>query len=212
VATLLEEASQRFPFSREVYERQAVVHLRRKDVAGYRTVCAEASKRCPDDDNVLGAQSMWKAWLCTMGPAGVANWDDLVAWSERAEKQLPDLEKSSASEDLKSIIRYLALSARTAVLYRAGQHSEALGRLKALAAAGEKRGEGLHLPLIALVNAQLGHTTEARAWLRKSRAWLDNPNNRGANPLQIAPWAYRLSVKLLHEEAEQLLAGKVEQE
>jgi hypothetical protein len=206
----LTEAEKFVGFSPRISERQAVLQLQFEKPEQYRSICAEVLKQLParPSDKLPLETILWSSWLCTLGPDGSADWDRLLAWTSRLEQRLLEMEKGEALDEIESLVLYLGLYARVAVLFRAGKNDEALKLIDRLAQSSSKRPEGLHSPLMALVRARAGQPTEARACLVQSRRWLDGPRAKDTGLLGMPPWIGKLSVRLLHREAEKLLADQ----
>ena len=85
-----------------------------------------------------------------------------------------------------------------------GRYNDALQRLKEAHALQPEGGECLDAFWLALCHARLGHTEEARRWLKEGSQWLGTALQRKSteNPL---PWDQRLICQHLQREAEALL-------
>ena len=123
---------------------------------GYVKACAHLVDRCGKDK---GPRSYHVARACTLAPHAVAH---LSLPGRLAEKEL-----QGARE-------FWSLTEQGALAYRAGRFQEAVPlfaqSLKADATPGRAV---LNWLWLALANQRLGKAEEARRWLGKAQAWLD---------------------------------------
>lgn len=131
-------------------------------LAGDRQGYAEACARMIDtvSNNKTNIRAYHTARACTLAPGAVADWQ---VPSRLAEAEL----KASEGE-------FWSLTQRGALLVRAGQDKEALGRFAESLEAGPRPGQMVVNWLwLALANDHLGNDEEARRWQQQAQAWLD---------------------------------------
>ena len=113
--------------------------------------------RCGKDK---GPRSYHVARACTLAPDAVA---DASLPGRLAEKELKD----SARE-------FWSLTEQGALAYRAGRFQQAVPFFEQSLQADPKPGRAvLNWLWLALANQRLGKAEEARRWLNKAQAWLD---------------------------------------
>jgi tetratricopeptide (TPR) repeat protein len=127
------------------------------DRPGYARACAHMIDKYGKPD---GPRAYHVARACTLAEAAVAE-PSLPA--RLAEKELKD-----------SAGAFWSLTERGALAYRAGQHQEALPFFEKGLEAESKPGRAVVTWLwLALAHQRLGKSVEARRWLDKAAAWLD---------------------------------------
>ena len=127
------------------------------DRPGYVKACAHLVDRCGKDK---GPRSYHVARACTLAPHAVA---DMSLPGRLAEKEL----KASARE-------FWSLTEQGALAYRAGRFQEAVPFFEQSLRADPRPGRAvLNWLWLALANQRLGKAEEARRWLNKAQAWLD---------------------------------------
>jgi tetratricopeptide (TPR) repeat protein len=127
------------------------------DRPGYVKACAHLVDRCGNDK---GPRSYHVARACTLAPEAVA---DTSLPGRLAEKEL----EASARQ-------FWSLAEQGALAYRAGRFQEAVPFFEQSLQADPKPGRAvLNWLWLALANQRLGQADEARRWLNKARAWLD---------------------------------------
>jgi len=172
----------------------AVLYLHVGDVEGYRTACEQMLRHYTQTTT---GQDYEVAWVCSIGPGAVTDWARPV---QVAEKSVAISPKNSAY-----------LTALGAVLYRAGRYEEALGRLDEAMKENTYGGSLSCWLFLALAHHRLGHAAEARSYLDKAAAWLDQSTpekprdaRMGATPVL---WSHWLEAQLLRCEAEAVIRG-----
>ena len=127
------------------------------DRPGYARACAHMIEPCGKDG---GPRAYHVARACTLAPDAVA---DASLPGRLAEKELQD----SARE-------FWSLTEQGALAYRAGRFQEAVPFFEQSLQADPKPGRAvLNWLWLALANQRLGKAEEARRWLDKAQAWLD---------------------------------------
>jgi tetratricopeptide (TPR) repeat protein len=153
------------------------------DDAGLRRACSELLDRSGRSTGSLTANDV--AWYCVLAPDAVAN--------SAAPVRLAELAVNGAQ----AAARPTYLNTLGTALYRAGRFQEAIGRLEE----GIRQGGGEGLPqdwtFLALAHHQLGHHTEAHAWLDRLRAYRPNESSEHS-------WE-ELEIRLLRREAEAVI-------
>ena len=138
------------------FEYAAVSYLS-SNHPGYAKACAYLVERCGKPD---GPRAYLVARTCTLAPDAVA---DASLPGRLAEKELK-----------KATHQFWALTERGALAYRSGRFKEAVPLFEQSLKADPMPGKAVVNWLwLALANQQLGKTDEARRWLEKSQAWLD---------------------------------------
>ena len=140
-----------------VWFEYAALLLLSGDRPGYVRACAHMIERCGKDG---GPRSYHVARACTLAPDAVA---DASLPGRLAEKELQD----SARE-------FWSLTEQGALAYRAGRFQQAVPLFEQSLQADPKSGRAvLNWLWLALANQRLGKAEEARRWLEKAQAWLD---------------------------------------
>jgi hypothetical protein len=99
-----------------------------------------------------------------------------------------------------------------AALYRADSFQDSVLRLdEAMKAAGREEGTAQTWLFLAMAHHRLGHADEAKRWLDKAGKWIDEntkekPKDGAAGP--SLSWDQGLELKLIRQEAEELITGK----
>jgi tetratricopeptide (TPR) repeat protein len=172
----------------------AALSLLSGDRPGYVKACAHMIERCGKDG---GPRSYHVARTCTLAPDGVA---DASLTGRLAEKELED----SGQE-------FWSLTEQGALAYRAGRFQQAVPLFEQSLQADLKSGRAvLNRLWLALANHRLGKADEARRWLNKAQAWLDQ--YRDGMParadeelgLHLHNW---LEAHVLRREAEALISS-----
>ena len=126
------------------------------DRPGYVKACAHLVDRCGKDK---GPRSYHVARACTLAPHAVA---DMSLPGRLAEKELQGSRE------------FWSLTEQGALAYRAGRFQEAVPLLERSLRANPKPGAAvLNWLWLALAHQRLGKAEEARRWLGKAQAWLD---------------------------------------
>ncbi len=130
------------------------------------------------------------AWTCVLVPRAVADLEPIVGLAEKAHSQAG------------------FVSAHGAALFRAGRYPEALPRLHQALKASKKEGTAFDWLFLAMTYQRLSKADEARQWLAKAAAWLDQAaDSPGRFPLY---WDERIALRLLRQEAETVVWEKKE--
>jgi tetratricopeptide (TPR) repeat protein len=135
----------------------AALSLLLGDRSAYTRTCAHLIERC---GKAGGPRSYHVARACTLAPDAVA---DASLPGRLAEKELKD----SARE-------FWSLTEQGALAYRAGEFQQAVPFFEQSLQADARPGRAvLNWLWLALANQRLGKAEEARRWLNKAQAWLD---------------------------------------
>jgi tetratricopeptide (TPR) repeat protein len=135
----------------------AAVSLLSGDRPAYTMICARLIERC---GKAGGPRSYHVARTCTLAPDAVA---DASLPGGLAEKELKD----SARE-------FWSLTEQGALAYRAGRFQQAVTLFEQSLQADPRPGSAvLNWLWLALAQQRLGKSEEARRWLNKAQAWLD---------------------------------------
>src|SRR5213079_1337414 len=127
------------------------------DRPGYARACAHMAERCGQP---RGPRAYHVARACTLAPDAVA---DASLPARLAEAEL----KTYAGQ-------FWSLTEQGALDYRAGRFEQAVALFEQSLRANSKPGAAvLNWLWLALANHRLGKTEEARRWLHKAQAWLD---------------------------------------
>jgi tetratricopeptide (TPR) repeat protein len=182
----LEEAFRLMPEDFELGWHLSLIRLWIGDHADWRKLIGELFDRFGRTNNYLRANQL--AWVCSLGPDGVADPQAPVRLTELALR----IERSSSGRNTANILNTLA-----AALYRAGQYEEATRRLEQEVQA---RGGAVvpdDWPLLAMAHHRLGHHNQARQWLARLRE-----HEPSTDPRRF--WQ-ELVIRLLFREAEGLI-------
>jgi tetratricopeptide (TPR) repeat protein len=159
-----------------LWHQQAVALLAAGDKAGYRKLAGQMQKRFPRSSDRAAAR--WVARTCAL--ADGPNLKALVAQAEKAVKSAPEPAE----------LRRLAV-----LLYRSGEHEQAVKRMQELGRLPDQELGPRDALLLALAHHKLGRADEARTWLSKALAGLP----------KSAPWHEREENELWRREAEGLI-------
>ena len=141
------------------------------DRPGYVRACAHMIERC---GKAGGPRAYHVARACTLAPDAVA---DASLPGRLAEKEL----KASARE-------FWSLTEQGALAYRAGRFQQAVPLFEQSLRADPKSGRAvLNWLWLALAKQRLGEAEEARRWLNKAQAWLDQYRD-GCRPVPKRSW------------------------
>jgi serine/threonine-protein kinase len=165
------------------------------DRSGYVKACADMIEKC---DKKEGPRAYHVARACTLAPDSVA---DAELPGRLAAKELQD-----------NAGQFWSLTEQGALAYRAGRYQEAVPLFERSLKADPKSGRAvLNWLWLALTNHRLDKAEEARRWLSKAQAWLDQYRDglpAGAEPevgLGLHNW---LEAHVLRREAEAVLAPR----
>jgi serine/threonine-protein kinase len=138
------------------FERGAVLLLS-GDRKGYEVACARMVARYGEPP---GLRAYHVARACTLAPGAVA---DVSQPGRLAETELKA-----------NVKQFWSLTEQGALHYRAGRYQDAKALFEQSLRANGKPGQAVLTWLwLALVQQRLGRTDEARGWLHKATAWLD---------------------------------------
>ncbi len=127
------------------------------DRPGYVKACAHLVDRCGKDK---GPRSYIMVRACTLAPDAVA---DVSLPGRLAENELKNSGRA-----------FWSLNEQGALAYRAGRFQQAVPFFEQSLQADSRPGRAvLNWLWLALTNQRLGKAEEARRWLEKARAWLD---------------------------------------
>ena len=178
----------------ETWRRHALFVVRQGDLDSYRRTCRQLLERFADRTDPETARTVQEALV--LAPAALPP----------GEWPLPG-PRDPRTGNLRHAAGGPVLHA--AVLYRLGRYREAIARmdetLRAYPPAGADRpNEGTVIDWLfrAMAHQQLGEAAEARRWLDRALARIDQMERDGS-----LPWPYRLECNLLRREAEGLIQG-----
>jgi serine/threonine protein kinase/WD40 repeat protein len=172
----------------DVWARLALMHLLNGDRPAYRDVCRHLIRQFTAGDlPAMTANNI--AWSCSVGPGAL---DDFRRAVELAESSV-----ACRAE-------YNRLNTLGAILCRSGQDTRALVELGRSVASHGAGGTAYDRLFMALAHHRLGHSVEAREWLRRASV----PASTGMQkPDQSGPssWIPRLELEMLHREISALI-------
>jgi WD40 repeat protein len=171
------------PDDPRTWHRQALLHLRAGNAAGYHETCEALVKRLGQTTDPTVANDV--AWACCLAPGATSDPKTVVTLAERA------VAKEASSERLGTL---------GAALCRAGRHDEGVIRLREAIKGHAKGGSPLDWFVLALAHHHLKQPDKAREAFARGQAQ--------ENEVHLATWQSRLEVKLLRAEADKLLAEK----
>jgi tetratricopeptide (TPR) repeat protein len=173
----------------------AAVSLLSDDRPAYTMICARVIERC---GKAGGPRAYHMARTCTLAPDAVG---DALLPARLAEKELKD----SARE-------HWSLTEQGALAYRAGRFQQAVPFFEQSLQADPRPGRAvLNWLWLALAQQRLGKAEEARRWLNKAQAWLDQYRDgmparaEGEFGLHLHNW---LEAHVLRREAEALIQSE----
>jgi tetratricopeptide (TPR) repeat protein len=194
----------------------ALAHLAGGDIDGYLKACTRLLRDFPLRGDPLRVNAV--AWTCILSPEAVEDREAVVRSARAAVKA------ASKDSDKHDLLRTLG-----AATYRAGRFEEAISHLNdALKAPTEPGvrpdagadggvspgptpgGDPLDWLLLAMAHHRLGHAEEARKWLDKAGASIDQATQgrpEDASASSRIDWATRVSYRVLRREAEGLIGG-----
>jgi tetratricopeptide (TPR) repeat protein len=151
---------------------QALASLKAGDPAGYRAACAGVGKQVPPvGPQLSGGVAYGAARVFTLGPGAADDWTRPLAWIDHALARLLAFE--TASPHRKDGPRrgwHLFLSARGALLFRAGRLEEAVQALGEALTHHPQGGDFPNWLFLTLTEHRLGHGGAARKAAAKARA------------------------------------------
>jgi tetratricopeptide (TPR) repeat protein len=144
-------------YAGEFWFEYAALLLLSGDRPGYARACGQMIEKCGKPG---GPRAYHIARACTLVPDAVA------------EASLPG--RLAAMELQSSVREFWSLTEQGALAHRAGRHEEAVAFFERSLQADSKPGRAvLNWLWLALANERLGKAEEARRWLAKAQAWLD---------------------------------------
>jgi WD40 repeat protein/tRNA A-37 threonylcarbamoyl transferase component Bud32/Flp pilus assembly protein TadD len=161
----------------------ALVCQKRKDKDGCRQALTSLLERFGTTNDPQQANNV--AWACARSPETVADLDKAVKLAEKS------VAKKRDSNSLNTL---------GAIEFRAGRYADAVKHLQEGIKLDGKSGSVWDWLFLAMAQQRLDQTAEARRWLNKATAWIDQAAN-----LRPLSWEQRLELQLLREEAETLL-------
>jgi WD40 repeat protein/tetratricopeptide (TPR) repeat protein len=178
---------------------QALAHLANGDTSGYQRSCAAMLARFGRSVHLADAHTVVRT--CVALPDAVTDTAQLMALAEPARLSARSGARSGYPLNYSN---GPALTTMGAALYRAGRLKAAVQRLTAANHWHGGGGEATSWLFLAMGHARLGHGAEARPWLEKAAAWIEEALTRKPeeNPL---PWDQRLILQRLRREAEALI-------
>jgi tetratricopeptide (TPR) repeat protein len=164
------------------------------DHSGYARACARMVERCGKSG---GPRAYHMARACTLAPDAVA---DSAAPGRLAEKEL----QATAEQ-------FWSATEQGALAYRAGRFQQAVPLFEQSLRTNSRPGASVVTWLwLALANERVGKSEDARRWLNKAQAWLDQypdrlpPRAEEELGLHLHNW---LEAHVLRREAEALIMG-----
>ena len=174
------------------WHAHALLRLHRDDLAGYRDACEQMLERF--DRTATPYTLKMVTVTCTQAPEAVADLAQPVRLAEEAVRREP--------------ADWWSREVLGRTLYRAGRSREAVKRLGEAAELRNKTGNAWHWLFLAMAHHDLGSPAEARSWLDKAVAWLDQELAKppaGQPGSSTLSWNQRLELMLLRHEAELLI-------
>jgi WD40 repeat protein/tetratricopeptide (TPR) repeat protein len=185
-----ERAVSQQPDNRSLLQPLAIAQLASGDLEGYKRTCRQGIERFTGSTDRGAANDV--AWLCALGPDALPDFAGAVALARTAVAA-----PSGEATNRQSLLNTLG-----AVLYRAGQHQEAISTLNEALDAHGSGGTAWDWVFLAMAHHRLGEADEARRWLHKvSEAIQGN----ATGPLRSDAWVPETELKVLHEEARALM-------
>jgi tetratricopeptide (TPR) repeat protein len=174
----------------------ACLRLLAGDPAGNKQLCRRLAERVGDSADLDVVHELCR--VCTLGPGGLDDPAQAVAWSERWTARKPHLPWT--------------LHALGAAYFRAGRFEEAIQRFReSQRLAPSWPGQCMNDAFLALAHAELGQIDLAKRALEKADRWLAGaegdlaPSAPGVLPkVWPADW---LIVQVLRREADRVLAS-----
>ncbi len=183
------------------YHLHALAQLGAEDIDGYRTACGQMLEQSSvSKEHPRVGWVTW--WTFALAPDAVTDFSQVIPAAELLLRNAPQA--------------FSQLRLLGAILYRAGRFEEALERLtEANNMIEEPDTESTLTPsyiciwyFLAMAHHKLGHDAEAEKWLDKATEWTDKvlgEHDEGKSPLS---WNRRLTLKLLREEAEEMIGNE----
>jgi WD40 repeat protein/tetratricopeptide (TPR) repeat protein len=169
----------------EAWSLYAVLRLREGDHDGYRRACAALLQQYQTATQAKDRIAYLTAWTCELSADCGVEGKQLVELAKQAVERGPDNPN------------YLCTLG--AALLRAGDLPSAARQLSEARILHGRRPCVREWLWLALVHQRMGHSDEARQWLKKATAVLAAPD------IADLPWVQRLQLELLRREAEGLV-------
>jgi tetratricopeptide (TPR) repeat protein len=172
--------------------RCALAQLGAGQTESYRKTCLAMLSQF--QDTKTPANGYWTAWTCLLGPKAVDDYVPVVRLAEQAVEATP---KSVAY-----------LNTLGAIFYRAGRAEEAVERMteaNELIEDPTTSSPAYGWYFLAMAHHKLGNDEEAQKWLDKANQWSDKVLDADEPGAGAVPWNRKLTLKLLREEAEELM-------
>jgi predicted Zn-dependent protease len=172
VATLLTAAAKDSNLPIDDRYRLAVACLKAGDRAGYKAACAGVAGRLPPAGSPLYlGDAIGAAKAFALGPGATDDWSMPLSSVDRILARLAEREAADPSlKERNKPLRRLFLSARGALLYRAGRPEEAAKALREGMSHHPDGGEFQDWLFLALAEHRLGHADAAKEAAAKARA------------------------------------------
>jgi tetratricopeptide (TPR) repeat protein len=177
---------------------RALACLAGDDLDGYRRTCARMLERIAP--SAKPPDAYWIVWTCALGPGATAEPAQTVRLAEKVvANPLPAFD---------------SVTALGASLYRARRFKEAVGQLRQAVAAHGSGKSPQRQPIaytwffLAMAEHRLGHSDEARKCLElaaDSVAKREGKEGLEALGENTIPWNRRVTLQILHREAEAVL-------
>ncbi|HEV3255671.1 MAG TPA: protein kinase [Gemmataceae bacterium] len=181
----------RQPDDAAAYSNLAHCHLAAGDLESYRKTCAMALARFGKSKDPRLATDT--AWACVLAPQEAAEAKHALELAARAVARQPE---------------WYAMGTHGAALYRADRYEEAVKQLREAMRLRVRQDSALNWLFLAMAHQRLGHAAEARSWLAKATAWMDQ-NLKRNDDLPVDPfWEQRVEYEALRREAETLVNAK----
>jgi tetratricopeptide (TPR) repeat protein len=135
-------------------------------------------------------------WACVLAPGAVTDPSRLVQLATKAVEGDPR--------------NHTYLNTLGCALYRAGQYREAIRYLNEAMKAHGQAGVAQDWLFLAMAHQRLGEGEEAKNWLSKAVAWIEQAGKeraKKAGESSALSWSQRLELGILRAEAEALVKG-----
>jgi len=167
-----------------LWYRHALLRLQLGDRAGYSEACTTMRDRFVKVPNAAVANQL--AWTCALAPDALSNLTPVVNLARLVVRVNP--QDATVRNTL------------GAILYRAGQDTEAIKELTEAIRLNSAGGTAIDFLFLAMAHHRLGKPADAKNWLEKATQ---------AHTKQLPVfWTDRLEWQLLHREAEALLNAR----
>jgi tetratricopeptide (TPR) repeat protein len=174
-----------------VWNGAAILCLWTGDSPRYRRLCDELLRHFGDIKDVVRSSGL--AYLCSLGPEPSHDLHLAIAMARRLVEGRP------SDSEQRTIYG--------AVLYRAGEHADAIRQLEESIRLNGNGGTLADWLFLSLASQRLGRDEEGRRWLAKAEERIDADHQ--PVPGKPAPqWTLPLHNEILRAEARSLLSGK----